>query len=370
MKRIKSIDILRGLSMCWMFIGHILAWWIRDKDRHLYLETFEILDPIGATAFLFIAGISSMISYRNRMTKTENSEGYTKSRVRNEYMLRASFIFILAIIYNLVAAIKDNDLKMIWTWYILLTVAISLFLGWPLLKTPKYFRIFIGIITWIAHIYLFTILKPYEGDINNYGLLYHILYNEWALDPILPVFPFFLFGTVLGDILFDINQIEDQSKRKSVLKVKFLIPLLILGPLLILFSIMYNSISIPQNRSYSWLIYALGVILTLISVFMVFEEFIIHETKKSYKFLFYFSYYSLTIYLAHNALYFLFYRQISWPLIWIYITATIIIVGIVFRFIYKRWSYKVSIKMQLGRLSSGIARKIEEMKTKKTKNLN
>ncbi|GAG12019.1 unnamed protein product, partial [marine sediment metagenome] len=41
MKRIKSIDILRGLSMCWMFIGHILAWWIRDKDRHLYLETFE-----------------------------------------------------------------------------------------------------------------------------------------------------------------------------------------------------------------------------------------------------------------------------------------------------------------------------------------
>ena len=196
MKRIKSVDILRGLSMCWMFTGHILAWWIRDKDRHLYLELLEIFDPIGAIAFLFVAGLSSMISYRNRICKTENSEAYTRSRVRNEYMLRTFFIFVLAMSYNLVAAIKDNDVKMIWTWYILLTVAFSLFLGWPLLKTPKYFRILIGAMTWIAHIYAFSFLKPYEGDPNYYGFLYHILYNRWSLDPIIPTFPFFIFGTV------------------------------------------------------------------------------------------------------------------------------------------------------------------------------
>jgi hypothetical protein len=343
-----------------MFIAHILAWWIRDKDRWLYLETFEILDPIGATAFLLVAGISTMISYRNRMAKNENSETHIKRRIRNEYMLRAFFIFVLAIVYNLMAAIKDNDLKTIWTWYVLLTVAISLFLGWPLLKTPKYFRVLIGVATWIAHILVFEALKSFKGDANYYGLLYHVLYNEWALDPILPTFPFFLFGTVLGDMLFDINLIEDQNKRKATLKVQFLIPLLILGLILIAISISYDFISIPKNRSYIWLLYSLGIILTLLSVFMVFEEYIFYKVQKSYKFLFYYSYYSLTIYLAHNALFFLFSRQISWPLIWIYIAATFIIVGLVFRFIFKKWGYKASLKMQLGRLASGIAGKIEE----------
>ena len=363
MNRIKSIDILRGLSMTWMMVGHLLAWWIRDEDRWFYLLTFDIFDPIGAAAFLFVAGISSAISYNNRIAKIEISDGYNKNRIRNEYLLRAFFILIVALIYNLFIAIGTSDPYMIWTWFILLTVAISLFIGWPLLKTSKLFRIFLGIIFWIVHIVLFELLYPFRNDYNYFRVLYHILYNKWSLDPILPMFPFFLFGTVLGELLFDVYRIENQKERKSVLMKRVLLPLMIIGPILIIYSVSFKSP--PKNRSYIWLIYSLGIQLTLLSVLLFFEEFIFYKTKKSYKFLFYYSYYSLVIYLAHNVLYFLFYRQLNKFEIWIYIAVTFIIIGLIFRFIYKKWDYKASLKAQLGKLASGLAKRIEEKKVKK-----
>ena len=364
MKRIKSIDILRGLSMTWMMIGHLLAWWIRDKDRWFYLLTFDIFDPIGAAAFLLVAGISSAISYNNRIAKIEISDGYTKNAIRNEYFLRAFFVLIVALIYNVFIAIGTSDPYMIWTWFILLTVAISLFIGWPLLKTPKLFRILLGAIFWLIHLVLFEILYPFRGDSNYYGLLYHILYNKWSLDPILPMFPFFLFGSVLGELLFDIYHIENQKEKKLALMKKFLLPLMIIGPILIICCVSIAS-TIPKNRSYIWLIYSLGIQLTLLSVLLFFEEFIFYKTEKSYKFLFYYSYYSLVIYLAHNALYFLFYRQLNKFEIWIYIAGTFIIIGLIFSFIYKKWGYRASLKTQLGKLASGLAKKIEEKKVKK-----
>ncbi|MFX0187080.1 MAG: heparan-alpha-glucosaminide N-acetyltransferase domain-containing protein [Candidatus Hodarchaeota archaeon] len=362
MKRIKSIDILRGLSMTWMVIGHLLAWWIRGKDRWVYLLTFEILDPIGAAAFLLVAGISTAISYRTRLAKIEITEGYTKNNVRNEYMLRAFFIFIVAILFNLFIAIAISDPEMIWTWFILLTIAISLFIAWPLLETPKLFRIFLGALFWILHLLLLDFLSLFKGEPNLYGVLYHILYNIPRLDPILPMFPFFLFGTILGEILHDIYLRENHSDIKLKLKKKFLRPLIILGPVLIICGILYDFPAIPRNRSFIWLIYSLGIQLTILSIFVFFEEFVFYKVEKSYKFLFYYSYYSLVIYLTHNPLYFLFYRQLNMFEIWIFIAVTFIIIGLIFRFIYKRWGYKASLKTQIGRLASGIAKKIEEKK--------
>lgn len=35
MKRIKSIDIIRGISMWIMVAGHIGIWWLREEDNWL-----------------------------------------------------------------------------------------------------------------------------------------------------------------------------------------------------------------------------------------------------------------------------------------------------------------------------------------------
>ncbi len=378
MKRIKSIDIFRGLSMIWMFLGHLLAWWLIREDIWLSEVCFAILDPLGASAFLFIAGVSTTISYRNRCIKAEFKDDYNMKMARNEYLFRTLFILIIALIFNLFTAIILNNPLRIWSWNILQTIAFSLFMAWPLLKTSKIFRIFLGAITWIANQLILACLYPYRGQPNFYGVLYHLVYTNLELDPIFSFFTFFLIGTVMGDIIFDIYFLENQNERKIALKNRLFLPSLIFGTILIIFGILfeinmeynfgYRTLELPDflNRgSFSWMIYSLGIELILLSTLAFLEEFEIIKTKKSYKFIFYFSYYSLTIYLAHNLLYFLFLVQLNEINIWFFITCTIILVGLLLRMIYKRWEDNASIKVQIARISLKLARMVEEKKKNK-----
>jgi len=298
--------------MSWMILAHLIDWWLKSEFSWLQSLTSKILDPIGASGFLFISGLSITLSYRNKTIKTSITRDFNTRIVRNSYLLRAFFIFIIAMIYNIIISLSLKDLSWIWTWYVLLTAAISLFMTWPLLKTPRFFRILLGIIILILNEILLSILLPYDGDSNLFGLFFHILYHNIYQDPILTFFPFFLFGTVIGDTIFRtffLNQSEEDKKRSF--GYNFLIPSIICGVFLIALGMLLNFPTFLMRRSFSWAIYSIGIDVFLISIFLIFEVFEIIRPHKSYKFLFYYSYYSLTIYLAHNFLYFLFFQQLN-----------------------------------------------------------
>ncbi|GAH00731.1 unnamed protein product, partial [marine sediment metagenome] len=89
----------------------------------------SIDDVIGAAAFLFVSGISTSLSFNNRKSKSENSEEYTKKIIRDEYFLRALFIFIIAILFNIIYGwLFTRNILNLWRWYFLLTIAFSLVL--------------------------------------------------------------------------------------------------------------------------------------------------------------------------------------------------------------------------------------------------
>ena len=365
MKRLKSIDTFRGLSMLWMLVAHLLHWWLKPEDLWIYDIIWAIFDVIGAAGFLFIAGVSTAISFRNRYYKAESSDNYNSHMIKVEYMFRAFCILLLALVYNSFLAIATRNPLFIWTWFVLLTAAISLYMAWPLLKTSKLLRIFIGAIIWILNQYLLAFLTVYKGQLNIYGILYYILYHTIELDPILSFFPFFLFGTVVGEVVFEVYRIENQNYRISALKNKLIFPLFIIGAILIIFGILFEFPTFIQHRTLPWMIYSLGVELIFFSILISAEEFLIGETKRNYNFLYFFSYYSLTIYLSHNLLYFLFLYQLNAFNIWFYILPTIIITSLVLRVIYKKLGRKASVKQTIGRLASGLAIVIEEKKRNK-----
>jgi len=363
MKRFKSIDIIRGSSMLWMFLAHLMHWWLKADELWFYDAVFSILDVMGAGAFLFISGVSTALSYRNRSLNTESSAIDIQKRVRNEYLFRAMILLILALIYNVPIAFYTRNPFNIWIWYILLTIAISLLMIWPLLKVSKRLRTFIALGIWIANQYLINFLKPYEGQISFYGALFHVIYNGYPiLDPILTFFPFFLIGTVVGDVISEIYFVDNKKERRNLLKSHLVFPSFIFGGCLIIIGI---SLFFPEflnsiQRSFSWMIYSLGILLILISILLYIEEFELIKTNKSFKFLFYFSYYSLTIFLAHNLLFFLFTRQLSASNIIYYVIGTTIIVGAFLRYFYKKLGGNVSIKVQINKMSIELARIIEE----------
>jgi len=362
MQRFKSIDIFRGLCMSWMFLGHLIEWWIREEYLWLRTSTFYIFDPIGAAGFLFISGVSITLSYRNRLYRVEEIKDLSYSRVKMSYFLRAFFLLAIAMIYNTAIALTKGWLSWIWTWFVLMTAAFSLFLMWPLFKISKITRILIGIIVWIISQYLYTLLFPYQNQLNIQGIFYHIFYNDYGQDPLLMFFSFFLFGTVVGDIMNDINNNSNPEARRKQLKKKIIVPISVISLGSISFGILFDFPSFLSRSSLSWLFYAIGIDLLVLMILLILEEYKIFSTQKSYRVFFYFSYYSFTVYLGHNFLYFIFYKKLDLVTIWIAVILTFLVFSLFLRQIYKIWGWKASLKAVLGKISFKLAYKIEEKK--------
>jgi len=362
MQRLKSIDIFRGLCMSWMFLGHLIEWWIKPEYIWLRTFTFFIFDPIGASGFLFISGVSITLSYRNRLSKVEEVKDLSYSRIKMSYYLRAFFLLAIAIIYNIAIAFTINQLSWIWTWFVLMTAAFSLLIVWPLFNLSKITRILIGVIIWFISQYLYLLLSPYQNQLNLQGIFYHIFYNDYSQDPLLNFFSFFLFGTVVGDIMNDIYNTKNPELKRKQLKKKIIIPTSLISLGLISLGVLFNFPSFLSRSSLSWLFYALGIDLVVLMILIILEEYKIFSTKKSYRVFFYFSYYSFTVYLGHNFLYFIFYQKLDLVTIWIAVVLTFIVFSLFLRQIYKKWGWKASLKALLGKTSFKLAYKIEEKK--------
>jgi uncharacterized membrane protein len=360
MQRLKSIDIFRGMCMAWMFLGHLIDWWARPEFFWLNDLAFSIFDSIGASGFLFISGVSITLSYRNRMYRVEELKKLSYFRVKVSYYIRAFLLLTIAILYNLSIALAINNLTWIWTWFVLMTAAVSLLIIWPLFKVSKMNRIIIGVSIWLINELLYFILDPFQDQISIQGVLYHILYNDYSQDPILLFFPFVLFGTVIGDLISELGNNKDLEKRRKQIKEKVIVPIGFVSVGLIVIGILFKFPNFLFRGSFSWIVYTMGINLLIILSLIVLEEFHVLKTRKKYRVFFFFSYYSFTVYLGHNFLYFIFYQSLDPIQILIASIITFFIFWAILRQIYKVWSWKASLKAVIGRLSFNIAKKIEE----------
>jgi len=136
-KRIKSVDIFRGLGMIYIMVGHMIDWWSRPVDDWLFYVYVSLFSALGAAGFVFISGVSTMISYRKRREKANNQEDYSIETVKKEYLIRGLLILGVALAYNGIVAIEFFDPLNIWKWFIILTVAVCLIFAWPFLRTSS-----------------------------------------------------------------------------------------------------------------------------------------------------------------------------------------------------------------------------------------
>jgi uncharacterized membrane protein len=365
MKRIHSIDMIRGLCLFTMVLYHSVDWWIVKPDRWIIALLVPILGPLFFTGFLFVSGFSAATVYRKGINKSATSSSLTITQIKSVYILRALLLLAAALIYNTVIALAIKDLTWIWAWNVLQTIAISLLLAWPLLRTPMYFRIGLGIGLLVLNDVLSPFLLSYRGQLNIYGVLFYILYHPIEQFTILAYFAMFIIGTVVGDFLFDFNKIIDEDERKKKLKGVVLRTILIVGILSTIFGITYRFHDFLDRRTISSLFYSIGTILILLAVLLYFEEFEKIKPKKSYRFFFYYSYYSFSIYITHDILYPLFYRHLNVIIIWFVCIGILTLFTLLLRFLYKRVGSKASLKAQIGFLSLIILNKIEQKMEKK-----
>jgi len=367
MKRFRSFDTIRGFCIFIMIIGHLLDWWLRPQEIWLSVVYHAVIADIAASGFLLISGVSSMISFRSSLTKAEISDDYNQRMVNNDYIYKGLLILVMAIIYNSIDAFINLNPLRIWTWYIPMTIAFSILLAYPLLKVSKRLRILCAISIWIINFLILSLLQPFERQENIFSVLFYFLYNDINVHPILFYLSYFLVGTVIGEIIYEIYQNNDQKTRLDALKFKLILPLLIIGGILTGTAVLLFFPDFLLHGTISAIIYSLGVILILISILLIIEEFEVFKERKGYRFFYYYSYYSLTIYLTHNSLYFLFAGQLKSFNIWIFLTVLIVLLTLLIRFAHKKYGIKVSVKVQIGRLARGITEKLEEKHKNKQK---
>jgi hypothetical protein len=348
-----------------MVLGHLLDWWIIKSDYWLVSYLFIFLATFAATGFLFISGFSAAIAYKSRAKKAETSTSITMTQARNIYIIRALLLLVIALIYNTAIALALNDLRWIWAWNVLQTISISLLLAWPLLRTPKYLRIGLGIGLLVVNDLLFPFLFSYINQQNIYGVLFHLLYNPEEAFRFMAYFAIFIIGTVVGDFFFNINIIKDQEERKRKIKRVFIRTIFIVGIILFSFGIIYRFYDFIYRPTLSAMFFSIGEVLILLSILLYLEEFEKIKPKKRYRFFFYYSYYSFTIYIVHDLLYFIFLEQLNALNIWLVISMIFVLITLLLKVLHKKVGLKASLKAQLGSLSLIIAKKIEQRKSRK-----
>jgi hypothetical protein len=343
-----------------MVFGHLIFWWIRPEDAWLKFWLYAFLQPLGATGFLFVSGISAALSFRNYQNTLKNSDTISMTTIRNIYLLRASFILVIAFIFNAFNALIWGG--SIWEWNALQTIGFSLLLAWPLLRTSKLFRILLGISMIIGNQLILNLLLSYEGEASLFGVLFHILFFPLDQYLILIYLGIFIIGSVIGEYIYKINIIEDQIERKHRFKNKLLIQLLLIGISLVVFGVFYQFPNFLIFNTIPSIASAIGLVITILSSLMLIEVLEKIKTAKSYKYFFYYSYYSFTVFLLHNPLIFLFTQQLNaYFTIWLACAVGIILFGVILRATYMKLREKASLKI----LSFLIATRLIENSFKK-----
>lgn len=362
MIRLKSIDNFRGIAVIAMMWLHLNDWWLSDESISFIYVPLLVTQYAFLVSYQFISGISRYLFYKTGGSRKEPSETINNRKIKREFLMRGLFLLFIALLYNTVVAISTSKPYEIWSWFILLALAFSLIFIIPLLDTSKKTRCFLGVVFLVLNFTILSFLQDFKGQTNLFGFLYHLLYYPVGLHPILSSFAVFLIGTVVGEVIYEIYYKEEKESRLSLLKKRLITPSILIGGLLVTFIFVVNSFLFLNLPSFYGIISTIGISLILFSLFILVEEYEIIKTKRNYKFIFYFSYYSLTIYLAHNLLFFLFFERLDALTSSFCIVIVIVLIGLSLKLIYPKLGAYISIKKMISYFSYRVVRKIEETK--------
>jgi uncharacterized membrane protein len=360
MKRLKSIDNFRGIGIIIMIWLHLSDWWLSDGSISFIYVSLLVMQYGFWVSYQFISGISRFLFYKTGGLREGSSEIINNQKIKREFVVRGLILLFIALLYNSVTAISGSNPSKIWTWFFLFTLGISLIMITPLLNTSKKTRLYLGVVFLVTNFVFLSFLQDFKGQTNLFGILYHLLYYEIGLHPILSSFAVFLIGTVVGDIIYEIYYQENKEIKLNLLKKKLIFPSTLIGGILLVFIVIVNSLLFLNLPTFYGIISTIGISLILFSGLIVIEEYEIFKTKKNYNFLFYFSYYSLTIYLVHNLLYFLFFERLDALTSLFYIVIVIVFIGLFLKLIYPKFGASISIKKMISKLAYKIVIKLEK----------
>ncbi|MFX1443902.1 MAG: heparan-alpha-glucosaminide N-acetyltransferase domain-containing protein [Promethearchaeota archaeon] len=194
--RIKSLDVLRGLTVILMTVGHMYYFWTRGFNN-IYGKIIFFIVVIGTPFFPIMAGFSYYI-YINKKIK----DSFSRVEIFKEVIKRATLIYLISVLvlvmFGFTLSLKFTSF-VYWNIFQIIAFSMVIFFIIPFLKQNirrilclcLFFFIFL-----IAHIII----------VNKIEFLYvFVLQGSF---PFLPWGNFFLFGVICSDLI--LNSSENQ----------------------------------------------------------------------------------------------------------------------------------------------------------------
>lgn len=363
-KRITSIDTFRGISIFWMLLGHTLCWWLTLEDFMILSTYFPLIDALGASAFVFLSGISTVFSYKKKMVLNDSLNELEKRKIRTKYYLRALILLVIGFAFNFINSLLNPGFP-IWVWTVLITIALALLLTWPLLKLSKWKRLLIGIVVILIDQFFFNAFQVYST--NNYlnnvmtQVFYGYVGSGVKTTPFVTFFPFFIIGTVFGELIYHMEEKDiNKSLQDRYFVKRFFFVSALTGGSLILLGTLFFFPDVMFRNTFSWTIYTIGVEILLLTTFLIIEKYEIITINPKYRFLSYFSYYSLTLYLTNSVVSIFFQQQLNLVNYWLYFSLTIAVIFIIIKILHHKFNGKCSVKYVISFLSDEISDYIYE----------
>jgi Acyltransferase family len=368
--RLYSLDILRGISMFLMMLAHVMTYWPEENALWVISIYFIILNIMGTSQFTYVAGLGLSFSWLQYRAK-----GMSEKEIIQKSMSRTYVMIFVSFIYNFIAVIaRGTGIAGLWSWNILQCIAFCRLMGTFFMKIQRKYRFIFAIFSiFLTGLTTWWMLPLYETNIFA-NLVYYIFYNPLHGDGFLVFFPFFLIGTVLGEIIFEIVQIQsknptdDNQEIKTLLKywlkigivlffTGILIGLIPMGPKYDYFGLIrwlntHPNIMIStlpfflMPNTFPWSLYCTRLHIILTVLFVYFID-VLKKSHKPFSIFIYFGRYSLTIYFVHYLfliLPFAFFPNLALDYIWIQI-AFLSFEFFVWGFAYaldRKWHMKVS----------------------------
>jgi len=203
--RIRSIDFLKGVSICIIILINTAEIWLDSESRYLYALIYVYLDVIGTSLFIFLFSISVVFLWKKRM-------GITPSKaIRNDILMRGIILIALGIIYNIIStSIFQNKTfpYNVWGWNILTFIGFAQIISYYALKLSRGSRWILGFLIFFASTPLRDLLIIFKYSYPVGTILHFIIISPNPQVTILPYLGLCFFSTIFGERILECLQLE------------------------------------------------------------------------------------------------------------------------------------------------------------------
>jgi len=201
-RRIGSIDFVKGLAIVFIMIAHTGGAWLDSTWVFFYGIGFTLLDILGPSLFVFLSALSVVFSLRRK-------KGILPEKViRNRIFSRGIMIIVIAIIFNIISiefTIEGYSFPAtLWGWNILMFIGASQIFSYYALKLSKISRAVIGMfIIFTSDTIRFWLFTGKEAGDVIISILHYIIVSPSPMTPLLPWLSICFLSSIFGEYLYE-----------------------------------------------------------------------------------------------------------------------------------------------------------------------